>query len=249
MRTPSREEVIAEVFNGPKHWSTNRDRWLKSVNLLLSKVKAHEYPRSIVNQVLDIAKSAANRLEYSDKTLVLASIRDALSYQHERESIIKIADYLIELASQAGDGAEQVNLSNISISQALDKLSSEGMSDETRQRVETEIRYGHKPLWNVPREEQLPDLRGMTAMEHLRKVWDSEIERWGNKVYLRTVRTRDPDLAETITKYASKRKSREQDRGAAKGLMFVKGFEPAANQPTRPKPSRPSQFRKAGMPS
>jgi hypothetical protein len=141
---------------------------------------------------------------------------------------------------------EGVKPNDISTSQALEKLSAEGMSAEARQRVEAEIRYAQKPLWNVPREEQLSDLRGLTAIEHLRTVWADEIKRWRNKVYLRSVRLRDPDLAEAVSKYATTRKLRDLDRGAAKGLTMVKGFEPSEVEPGRPK-RKPPYSRRAAL--
>jgi hypothetical protein len=142
---------------------------------------------------------------------------------------------------------EELPQDQISLEQAINGLRELGAGEETLQRAEAEILYRHKPLWNVPREKQLPELRGMTALEHLRAVWAEEIKHWGHRVYIRTVRMRDPVVIDRASQYMNNRRRRDQDSGAAAGLTFVKGFAPLQTKARRPVRAKPHQTGRAGL--
>lgn len=199
--------------------------------------KRHDLLRHVIEE-LEL------RGDQKNQTLIEAYLKTTLSEPDVLEEYARepktLEDYLREEPDEEQKGQpselkEGVTKDEISPSEMLDRLATMGMSAESRQRVEAEIRYAHKPLWNVSREKQLPELRGMTAIEHLRAVWAEEIARWGNKVYIRTVRSRDSDLIDAVSGYESNRRRRKQDRGALKGLNFVKGFEPMGEKPSQPK--------------
>jgi hypothetical protein len=244
-----------------KLWGRQVDAWVEA--LKYSDGKNTVIRKLISTSLSEISEWGPNYRKYLTATINIFMrlqwlLRDDLDQELERElgltvlALFRVGKYYptegpgAELLRQPLTSKDGVPLGEISLTEMLDRLTAMGVSAETRERAEAEIRYARKPLWNVPREEQLPDLRGMTAFEHLRKVWADEIERWGNKVYLRSVRLRDPELADTVSKYAATRRRRDLDRGAAKGLTLVKGFEPSEGEAGRPKP-KPLRLRKAGL--
>jgi hypothetical protein len=178
----------------------------------------------------------------------LAQTNSALRKRLDKETRVELVE---------GPGAEQEEQplelkwelppDQISAEKVINDLRWLGAGEETLQRAEAEIFYRDKPLWNVPREKQLPELRGLTAMEHLRAVWAEEIKRWGNRVYIHTIRMRDPVLIDTTSSYVSNRKRRDQDSGAATGLTFVKGFAPVETKPTRSKRTQSRQTGRSGL--